>query len=292
MTRSSVPTVPAQNQPTTTAAHVPDGPQGVGLGPLQLRSFLALLLRDLTVLRRNVPEFALRTLLQPVLFSFVFAYLFPRIGQGLSSQANFADVLVPGLVAVTAVFCGVSTVSLPLAIEFGATREIEDRIMAPVPGWAIATEKIVFGAVQSLAAGLLVLPACVLTSATPVNVEVRDPALLVVVALLACWISGALGLVVGTVVEPKRMGLAFSTLIVPLTFFGCVYYPWQALTPLPWLKVAVLANPVVYLSEGLRAALTPSVPHMSTAAYLGAGTAFATAMTVLGLRLFQRRVRL
>jgi ABC-2 type transport system permease protein len=259
---------------------------------VQVRSFVGLLLRDLAVLRRNVPDFVLRTLLQPVLFSFVFAYLFPRIGQGLGGQQNFADVLVPGLVAVTAVFCGVSTVSLPLAIEFGATREIEDRIMAPLPASAIAAEKIVFGALQSLVAGALVLPVCAVISATPLGVEVRRPALLAAVLLLACWISGALGLVVGTVVQPKRMGLAFSTLIVPLTFLGCVYYPWLALEPVPWLKVAVLANPVVYLSEGLRANLTPSVPHMGSVAYLGVGALFALAMTVLGLRLFRRRVSL
>lgn len=265
----------------------------VALRRLQLRSFYGLLLRDLAVLRRELAEFLLRTLLQPVLFSFVFAYLFPRIGQGMGSgQARFADVLVPGLVAVTAVFCGVSTVSLPLAIEFGATREIEDRIMAPLPGWAIATEKVVFGAMQSLAAGVLVLPLCAMISATPLGVDVRNPWRLAVVALLACWISGALGLVVGTVVEPKRMGLAFSVLIMPLTFFGCVYYPWLALDSLPWLKIAVLANPVVYLSEGLRANLTSSVPHMDTGAYLGAGLLFAIGMTVAGLRLFQRRVAL
>lgn len=284
--------VPAGDHRTAAGRSPRRDESAVELRRLQLRSFLGLLLRDLAVLRRNVPDFVLRTLLQPVLFSFVFAYLFPRIGQGFTGQRNFADVLVPGLVAVTAVFCGVSTVSLPLAIEFGATREIEDRIMAPVPGWVVAAEKIVFGAVQSLAAGALVLPVCAMISATPVTVEVRNPAMLVMVALLACWTSGALGLVVGTVVQPKRMGLAFSALIVPLTFFGCVYYPWLALTPVPWLKVAVLTNPVVYLSEGLRANLTPSVPHMGTVAYLGAGTAFALAMTLLGLRLFQRRVTL
>lgn len=255
------------------------------------RSFTGLLLRDVSVLRHNVSEFLLRTLTQPVLFVFVFVYLFPRIGQGIgSSTTGFASVLIPGLVAVTAVFAGVTTVSLPLAIEFGATREIEDRVMAPLPVWAIAVEKLVFGAVQSLVSAAFVLPLSMLISTTDVAIDIRRPALLAAVMVLACWISGALGLAVGTIVAPQRMGLVFSVLVVPLTFLGCVYYPWAALANVRWLQIAVLANPVVYLAEGLRAALSPDVPHMPAAAYLGVGTALAVALTILGVRLFRNRV--
>lgn len=259
----------------------------------QVRSFIGLLLRDFSVLRHNVTEFLLRTLAQPVLFVFVFAYLFPRIGQGIGtggSRTGFASVLVPGLVAVTAVFAGVSTVSLPLAIEFGATREIEDRIMAPLPVWAVATEKMVFGALQSLVSAIFVLPLSLLISTSAVTIDIRQPGLLVVVVGLACWISGALGLAVGTIVRPERMGLVFSAMVVPLTFLGCVYYPWSALAPVRWLQIAVLVNPVVYLAEGLRAALTPDVPHMGAAIYLSVGTVLALALSALGLRLFYHRV--
>ncbi len=52
-------------------------------------------------------------------------------------------------------------------------------------------------------------------------------------------------------------------IMLPATMLGCVYYSWTALEQVRWLQVAVLANPVVYMSEGLRAVLTPQVPHMS-----------------------------
>ena len=29
-----------------------------------------------------------------------------------------------------------------------------------------------------------------------------------------------------------------------------------------WLQILVLINPLVYMSEGLRTALTPAIPHM------------------------------
>jgi ABC-2 type transport system permease protein len=258
----------------------------------ELRSFGGLLARDIAVLARNVDEFLLRTLVQPALFVFVFAYLFPRMGQSVGGAGgrDFASVIVPGLVASTAVFTGVSVVSLPLAIDLGATREIEDRIMAPLPVWAVGAEKILFGALQSLFAGALVLPMGMLVSATAVSVHVASPLLLVAVAALACLTSGALGLVIGALVRPDKMGLVFAALVVPLTFLGCVYYPWERLDVVPWLQVGVLANPLVYMSEGLRAALTHGVPHMPVWTFLGAGVAFQIVMWTAALRLFARRV--
>jgi ABC-2 type transport system permease protein len=260
-----------------------------------VRSFGALLLRDVTVEARDLVGFLLRTLVQPGLFVFVFAYLFPRIGQGVgagagSGSGDFASVVITGLVASTAVFTGVSTVSLPLSIEFGATREIEDRIMAPLPVWAVGAEKILFGAAQSLFAAALVLPLGLLLSATPVTIAVQSPLLLVAVALLASLTSGALGLVIGTIVRPEKMGLVFAALVVPLTFLGCVYYPWSELDVVPWMQIGVLINPLVYMSEGVRAALTPEVTHMPEWAFLGVGLAFLVVLWVMALRLFARRV--
>ena len=46
-------------------------------------AFKALMLRDLTVLRKNFLEFMVRTMMQPLLFVFVFTYVFPKIGQGV-----------------------------------------------------------------------------------------------------------------------------------------------------------------------------------------------------------------
>ena len=49
-------------------------------------------------------------------------------------------------------------------------------------------------------------------------------------------------------------------------------------------------NPLVYVTEGLRAALTPSVPHMRIAVILAAMLAALAVLTWLGVRGFTRRV--
>jgi len=73
-------------------------------------------------------------------------------------------------------------------------------------------------------------------------------------------VAGYLGLVIGTVVKPKQIGLIFSLVVVPVTFLGCTYYPWQQLSSIRWLQIVCLINPLVYVSEGLRTALTPEIP--------------------------------
>jgi ABC-2 type transport system permease protein len=81
----------------------------------------------------------------------------------------------------------------------------------------------------------------------------------------------------------------FAVVVVPITFLGCVYYPWALLHSIPWLQLLVLLNPLVYMSEGLRAALTPALPHMAPAAFLGALALSTALLTAIGVRAFVRR---
>jgi ABC-2 type transport system permease protein len=123
-----------------------------------------------------------------------------------------------------------------------------------------------------------------------VYVHVSSYWLLGVIIVLASLVSGALGLTIGTTVEPRQIGLIFSVVVVPITFLGCVYYPWALLHYIPWLQYAVLLNPIVYMSEGLRAALTPALPHMPVWLILGALVLFVLLLGWAGIRGFLRRV--
>ena len=80
-----------------------------------------------------------------------------------------------------------------------------------------------------------------------------------------------------------------ARLSLPLTFLGCIYYPWRALEAVPWLQVTVLINPLVYMCEGFRAALTSGTPHMSLWAVYGALALFAVGLTWVGIDGFERR---
>ncbi len=270
------------------------------LGVLYARAFAGLFLRDLHVLRREMVPFLVRVIMNPLLFLFVFTYIMPHMSGGaamnptasMASAAgtNFSTVLLPGLMAVAIMFSGIAAVALPLAQEFGITREIDDRVMCPLPVAAVAIEKIVFSAVQSMIAAGVVFPLAYYLPATPVYAHVENWPYLIAVLSLASLTAGALGLVIGTSVKPQQIGLIFGVVVMPITFLGCVYYPWAALQSIKWLQMGVLINPIVYMSEGLRAALTPGLHHMNPWIILVMLACSFAVLTGFGIRGFLRRV--
>ena len=63
-----------------------------------LTAFVAIVSRDLLVIRREILVFLLQTLIQPLFFLFVFGKVLPTIG---AASASFSTVLLPGVVALT-----------------------------------------------------------------------------------------------------------------------------------------------------------------------------------------------
>jgi ABC-2 type transport system permease protein len=276
----------------TTTATTPEVAIGHEGHPSVASAFRALLLRDATVLRKNLKEFIPRTVLQPFLLVFVFTYVFPKIGQGIGgapgSEAAFSTLLIAGVVGVAIIFQGIQAVALPLVQEFGYTREVEDRVLAPLPVALVAVEKIVAGALQCLLAAAIVFPIAAIVPATPVHLDIHW-VLLLTLAPLACLMSASLGLMFGTMFDPRTVPMLFGVVVIPITFLGCVYYSWSALAPIRWLQIAVLVNPLVYITEGFRATLTP-VSHMSLLAIYPVLIGFTLLFAWRGIEGFKQRV--
>jgi ABC-2 type transport system permease protein len=250
------------------------------------RVFAALLRRDVTVVRRELPYFLVRTAMQPLLLVIVFGFLMPRMG---IIGHNYASIMLPGVLALSLTLSAVQAVALPMVQDFGFTKEIEDRLLAPVPIQLIAVEKIVAGMIQGLIAALFVLPIARLIMGPIQGLTFSRAGILLVMTLLGGAAFSAIGLVLGTGIPPQQIGLMFSVIVAPMIMFGCTYYPWQGLNAVPAMKYAVLIDPLVYVSEGLRASLTPSLPHMSLWAISGALVAITLFFTTLGLRTFTKR---
>ena len=218
------------------------------------------------MLRKNLKEFIPRTVLQPLLLVFVFTYVFPKIGQGVggggAAATQFSSVLVAGVVATAILFQGIQAVALPLVQEFGYTREIEDRVLAPLPVQLVAFEKIVAGGLQCLFAGLIVFPIATVVPATPVHLDVNWLILLTLIPL-ACIMSGALGLFFGTAFEPRTVPMLFGVILIPITFLGCTYYSWLALEPIRWLQIGHAGQPARVPERGLPGRAHPGAAHVA-----------------------------
>ena len=250
------------------------------------RVFFAILLRDVTVARRELPFFLVRTTLQPILFVIVFGFLLPKMGL---IGRGYTTMMMPGIVALSLTLSAIQSVSLPMMADFGFTKEIEDRLLAPIPTPLVAIEKVVSGTLQGVVAAAFVLPICRIVMGPIAGLTFSHVPLLLFVTALSGGAFSAIGLYLGTAIPPQQIGLMFSVILAPMIMFGCTYYPWIGLNHIPAMKYGVLINPLVYVSEGMRGALTPSVPHMPMPVLIGALTATLAIFMWLGLRAFDRR---
>ncbi|MGH9076592.1 MAG: ABC transporter permease [Acidimicrobiales bacterium] len=247
--------------------------------------FMAILHRDLFVTVHELPAFLAQVILQPLFLLFVFGKVLGSLGY---TRGNYASLLFPGLVALTAVITGMQALAFPLVAEFGWTREIEDRLLAPVSTVMVAAEKVTFATLRAVTASALMLPIGVLVLGS-IPWRWSATGLFVAVVLLGCLLGAAMGMVIGTAVQPQQINIVFSLVFTPLLFTGCSQYPWPSLSRIEWFQVVTAANPLTYVSEGLRAALVPGVPHIRPAICIAVLVGSLTVLFALGVRNFTRR---
>jgi len=250
------------------------------------KTFLAMLARDAHVARRNFVPLLLQTLLQPMLFVFIFGRV--MTGSGLMPP-EYKSLLLPGVIAISMMLSGIQAVALPLVSEFQFTKEIEDRLLAPMEIEWLAVEKVVAGMVQALAAGLVVIPLAFIVMGPGADLSFHQPLEFLALALMVSCLASAIGLTLGCSIGQTQIGLMFSLVLAPMIFFGCTYYPWSALEKFPVMQKVVLINPLVYASEGFRGALVPQFPHLAPAAVFGALFVFDGLFLFLGLNRFRSK---
>ena len=250
------------------------------------KAFGAMLARDAHVARRSAMQLFFQTFLQPLLFVFIFGRV--MVGSGYMPP-EYKSLLLPGIIAISMVFTGIWAVTMPLIAEFQWTREIEDRLLAPIDIAWIAIEKIMWGMIQAIMAGLIVIPLAWLVLRPGVEIHISAPLEFIAIILLVAAFSACGGLALGCSINQQHVGLMFGMVITPMIFFGCAYYPWSALKTFPVLQKLVLINPLVYASEGLRGALVPQFPHLSAMAVLAALLFFDLVLLIVGLRRFEKK---
>ncbi len=252
---------------------------------LAWHAFRAIMWRDVFVTGREFWVFLAQVALQPLFMLFVFAKVLGSLGY---ISEDYGHLLLPGIVALTAFLTALQSIAFPLIMEFSWSREIEDRLLAPLATPLVAIEKIVMAVLRALVAAILIFPvgSLVLGSA-PWRAEGLP--LLAVILILGAWVGAAIGLTLGTFVPPSRIQIVFALVFVPLMFTGATQYPWPSLDSLRWFQVVSALNPLTYVSEGVRAALVPDVPHIDPWVCVVVLVASAVAFTATGLKGFHRR---
>jgi ABC-2 type transport system permease protein len=257
-----------------------------------LIAFLAIVSRDLLITRREAPSFLLQTLAQPLFFLFVFGKVLSTTG---AATSGFSLLLLPGIVAFTLFLTALQGTSVDLSRDLGFTREIEDRLLAPLPIALVAVEKIVLASLRGLLAGAVVFPLAYWILGNAYQVRTDHLGVLIGLMVLIALTGAALGLLLSVVTPIQQLPLIFALVLTPLTFTGCTFYTWTSLSAIRWFQIMTLFNPLTYAAEGMRYAMVPPLhgQALSTLApgivLLVLGASFVLCLW-MGVRLFQRRV--
>lgn len=257
-----------------------------------LTAFVAIVSRDLLVMRREVITLLVQTLIQPLFFLFVFGKVLSTIG---AANASFSTLLLPGVVALTVFLTAFQGPGVDLARDLNVFREIDDRLLAPLPVALVAVEKILLAAFRALIGGACIFPLAwwILGSGYLVRTDLLG--VLICLMVLVALMGASLGLVLGSAVPIQMFMVLFSLVLTPLMFTGCTFYPWASLGEIKWFQVVTLFNPLTYAAEGMRYAML-SLVHGQAPQTLAIGWVILVLCAVFvvslwgGLKLFYRRV--
>jgi ABC-2 type transport system permease protein len=218
-------------------------------------AFLAIFSRDLFVAYKDFLSTLLQALIIPGLFLFIFGKVLPLTG---AASPNYAAQLLPGQVAMTLFLISLTNVTLPLVLDIGNEREIEDRLLAPLPVAFVAIEKVLFAALIGFVTSLFIFPLSYLILGSQYSVRVDDIGALMGMMILSALAGASFGLTLGTAVKPEQIGVMNATVLLPLIFLGSAFFSWGSLASIRWFQIVTLFNPLTYAAEGMRAIMIPA----------------------------------
>lgn len=221
-----------------------------------------------------------RLVLQPAVFILVFGHV--MTGFFSMHQGNYSEVVIPGIIAITVMNSAFSNVGGTIVTGY-YFRSMEGWLLTPIGIRSLLLARVFSGILYGTASGFIVTGlAWVILGITPQSFYIH----------LLMVLSGSIFFSLLTIIfflvpeRPDKGQELFSFLIMPMTFFGCTFYSYFMLKA-PFSYIALLF-PTTYISEGLRAAYNPHMPHLDTA-LIFAGLSIIILFSFLADRAFQRR---
>ena len=255
-------------------------------------AFWHTLRRDIMVTFREFVPFLMQALISPFSLLLVFGRVLP--GMGTMTQI-YPAVFFPGVVAFTIFMASLLGITLSLMVDLDYAREIDDRLLAPIPVGLVALEKVIFSALRSLVAAGLIFLLAYWVMGSGFQVRTDDLALMIGIMVLYALSSSALGLVIGAALPADKLYMLFSLIFSITMYTGCVYFSWNGIGSIKVFQIMTLLNPLSYAAEGLRYAMVPATNgHAFVTLPIGwalAGLCVSFVLFLwLGMRIFHKRV--
>ncbi|WP_344440718.1 ABC transporter permease [Kitasatospora nipponensis] len=230
------------------------------------------------------PAYLVVTLIQPVVWLFLFGALFRRTADlpGFGG-GSYLGYLVPGVIVMTAasanMWAGMGTLE---EIERGTLNRF---LVTPVSRSALLNANVVSQGLTTALQSLIIIGLGALGGA-----RYQGGALGLLVLVLASSVLGTLfgafSNALGMLVRDRESIIGFNTfLLLPLTFLSSAFLP-TAMMP-HWMQRVARFNPMNWALESARAVMRPSPDWWSAGTHGGWLLALAVVAVVLSLRTFR-----
>ncbi len=207
--------------------------------------------RDLRVFKEEFWGKLLDTALNLSTTVIIFGYFLEYYG----IQANYGPFILVGVIAGFGFFEVASRVSMMIA-DLEGERAILYTLSLPLPSWLVFVYIAVSWALISSILSLLMFPLGKLILYNQFNLSHVSHIRLSFIFLLSNLFFGFFALwLVAVLKKMSSTSHLFVRVINPMYSFGCLWYTWASIYSIsPLLAYLHLANPLLYVMEGMRAA--------------------------------------
>ncbi|MFG2956985.1 ABC transporter permease [Streptomyces sp. NPDC048291] len=239
--------------------------------------------RQLVVFARQ-PAFAVITLIQPVIWLFLFGNLFRKVVElGGFGTTSYLDYLVPGVVVMSALssnmWAGMGTLE---EIQRGTLNRF---LTTPVSRAALMNGNVVNNGLVTAGQSLIIVLLGLLGGADYPG-GIGGVAVLLVSSVLLGTVFGALSNALGMLVRERESIIGINTfLLLPLTFLSSAF---MAPSQMPgWMRHIADFNPLNWAMVASRSALSADPDWGAVLGRGGALLALAVAAVWLSIRTFR-----
>ncbi len=226
------------------------GTKGRSHWRLNIQVFFSLVHRDMRVFLPMLKHRIWNAVFVTALCVYVFEYI------GFASVAGYGLFIAASECAVVGFFEVMENVSR-LVADIKGPRAITYALTLPIPQWMVFARIAFSNAIQAMAISCLILPTAKLMLWNQFDLTETSYPKIFLIFFLSYLFYGFFSLWLASMVKGlESLGNVWSRIIFPLWFLGCYQFTWKALLiQSPTVAYINLINPLVYCTEGMRAAV-------------------------------------
>lgn len=223
------------------------------------------------------------SIIQPLFFLFILGSGF-RVASFEDISGDYIHFLAPGIITMTIMFSSMFTgVSVLWDKQFGFLQEV---LVAPVKRISIILGRTFGGATTALTQGFVILGISFVLGVT--IPDLFGFLMVVVLMVLISFTAVGFGLIIATKMSDfQGFQLIMNLIIMPLLFLSSAFFPIGPSSP-EWLRLFSFANPLFYMVDGMRGALTGVNNVFSPLVNIGVVLGVCLVMMGVGSYLFSK----